>query len=489
MKRVALQCRLVTGRASLLSLFGLLAACGRTNERAPAADQPSVVQVEREPSAIEPSRDGQPAANTPVEPVTVRAIPGADQPGPAYVVINTKGVIKLDEHGATLVLDKPERNIQDLFVGPDGVAYLVDARSLRKLDGERVSEVLRFGFDDVAPVDELALAPDGAIWVTGSRGVGHFQAKRWTISSREQLGLGFNTDVAVALDGTVWVAGSTKLLRRAIGPDTPDAPDHAWQEIDASALGRVPLLLGMSASPTGSVLATNGKQLIRLTDKQPELTPLAGADRNAYTADLSIAADGTIALASGSCELIRLPPDGRGEAWRFAADGYACQTLEAMAIDARRRIWVVAREGLSVIDEGGRVVEYPAGSFAALAGRASHMIVLGRGPELPAQPAIAKASLAGQIELDKSPLANAKLEACPTVQLLVEGSPCAAAKLRFSTSTDARGRFRLDDLPIGDYSFAIEVEGVWRWTSPPSFAAQLRAGETHELGTLALAKL
>lgn len=485
----------MTLRASLLLPLALVAACGGANERATTDGGGSVaVHIEREPPRLDSIADAEQSPAEPLEPLEplepamVRPLPGADQPGPVYLVINTKGVAKLDESGVTLVLDKPERNIQDLFIGPDGAPYLVDARSLRKLVGDEVIEVVRFGFDDVAPVDELALAPDGTIWVTGSRGVGHHQGGRWTVSSREQLGLGFNTDVAVAHDGTVWVAGSTKLLRRAASGDE-------WLTTDTSALGRVPLLLEMSASPTGSVLATNGKQLIRLAGEQPELThpiiqhaPLAGSERIAYTADLAIAPNGAVALASGGCELVRLPPDGRGEAWRFGADGYACETLEAMTIDARNRIWVAAREGLSVIDDGGRVVEYPAGSFAALAGRVSHMVALGRGPELPDPPAIATATLVGHIELDKAPLANTTVEACPTVQLLAEGSPCSAAKLRLHTSTDARGRFRLEDVPIGDYSFAVEIDGVWRWTSPPSFAAQLQPGQAHDLGTLALAK-
>jgi hypothetical protein len=472
----------VSARALLLLSIPALVACGGSDPRTPIAGSgPVSVELPRETPRPDPPPVEPPPPSQPVE---VKPIPGADAPGPVYLVINTKGVAKLDETGVTLVLDRPEHNVQDMFVGFDGVPYLLDARSLRKLEGDAATEVVRFGYDDVAPVDELALAPDGSIWVTGSRGVGHHERGRWAVSSREQLGLGFNTDVAVAHDGTVFVAGSTKLLRRASGSATDE-----WTTVDLSPLGRVPLLLGMTASPTGSVLATNGKQLIRFTTSKPELTPLPESERIAYTADFAIAPNGTIVFASGSCELVRLGPDGGGEAWRFGRDDYACETLEAMTIDARNRIWVASREGLSVIDEGGRVVEFPAGSFSALAGRVSHMVVLGTGPELPKAPELATASLVGRITIDKAPLAEAKLEACPTVQLVSEGSPCAAAKRRFSATTDARGQFRLENVPIGDYSFAVEVDGNWRWTSPPSFAAQMRAGEVHDLGALALAKI
>jgi hypothetical protein len=466
----------VTARALLLSIVALT-ACGRGPESASEGRGAVVIEVPPEPPRVAPPE----ATKRPsLEPVELTPIPGADEVGPVYLVHNTKGVVRLDHEGATLVLDKPERNIQDLFVGPDGAAYLLDARSLRRLEADGVREIARFEYDDVAPVDELALAPDGTIWVTGSRGVGHYRGGRWTLESREQLGLGFNTNVAVANDGTVWVAGSTKLLRRS-------ADANEWTHVDVSTLGRVPLLLGLSPSPSGSVLATNGKQLIRLAGDTPELIPLP-AERTAYTAELSIAPNGALALASGGCELLRLEPDGRGEVWSVGRDDYACESLEAMTIDARRRIWVAAREGLSVIDDRGQVIEYPAGSFEALAGRVSHMLALGRGPELPERPELATASLTGQFRIEGAPLAKAKLEACPTVRLRSEGSPCSAAKLRFEGSTDAHGNFRFDGVPIGDYSFAVEVDGIWRWTSPPSFAAQLRAGQAHDLGILVISK-
>lgn len=484
----------MTVRGLLLPIVALV-ACGQSQRASSDAEGNVVIEMPAEPPRAEPAVNPESPPSPSLEPVEVRPRPGADAPGPVYLAINTKGVVKLDHDGATLLLDKPERNIQDLFVGPDGAAYLLDARSLRQFvsrpggraefEGDAIVEVARFGFDDVAPVDELALAPDQTIWVTGSRGVGQLHtaegARRWTLSSRESLGLGFDTDIAVADDGTVWLAGGTKLLRRPAGVDE-------WIVVDTAALGRVPLLLGLSASPTGAVLATNGKTLIRLAGEQLESIPLPGTERIAYTAELSIAQDGSVALASGGCDLIRLGPDGRGDAWLFGRERYGCESLEAMAIDARRRIWVAAREGLFVIDEAGQVVEYPAGSFAALAGRVSHMAVLGRGPDLPAAGELATASLTGQFMLDKTPLAKARLEICPTVRLLGEGSPCSAAKLRIEATTDAQGRFRVEDVPRGDYGFAVEVDGTWRWISPPSFAAQLGAGQVHDLGVLVIAK-
>jgi hypothetical protein len=75
------------------------------------------------------------------------------------------------------------------------------------------------------------------------------------------------------------------------------------------------------------------------------------------------------------------------------------------------------------------------------------------------------------------------------VRLQGEGSPCADAKRRYTGTTDPKGRVRVPGVAIGDYSVALELEGAWRWSTPPSFAAQLREGEAHDLGTITLTKL
>lgn len=472
-----------TQAALALVISGLL-GCGQASEQAPSGPAAaSEVSPAIDPAPLERAIAEPPEpVITRREPVVSAPIPGADEPGPVYFVINTKGVAKLDHSGVTLVLDKPERRLQDLLLGPDGGVYLLDAHSLRKLEGDRVSEVARFGLDEVAPVDSLAIAPDGTIWVTGSSGVGYWAGGEWRISSRRSLGLDFSAALAIAADGTVWVHDANQLLRRPLG-------SNAWIDAELDSLGSGRLLLNLRAAPGGSVVGTDGARLIRLGTPEHELIPLDAGERAAYTAELSIAADGTIALASRRCAVVRLAPDLAGEPWRFAASDYACVTLEAMAVDAQQRIWVASREGLSVIDRAGEVVEYPAGSLPALAGRVSRMLAVGRGPSLPAVAEPARAAITGRIVIEGEPLANAPIELCPTAELRGDGSPCAGAKLRMLGTTDAGGGFRFEAAPIGDYSFAVEVEGQWRWITPPSFAARLVAGEVFDMGSLPLARL
>jgi hypothetical protein len=117
------------------------------------------------------------------------------------------------------------------------------------------------------------------------------------------------------------------------------------------------------------------------------------------------------------------------------------------------------------------------------------VLAAGRGPELPAVTEVARVALTGRIVIDGEPLAAAPIELCPTAELRADESPCAGAKLRMTGTTDGGGEFRFESAPIGDYSFAVEVEGQWRWITPPSFAAQLVAGEVYDMGALPFAKL
>jgi hypothetical protein len=117
------------------------------------------------------------------------------------------------------------------------------------------------------------------------------------------------------------------------------------------------------------------------------------------------------------------------------------------------------------------------------------MVVTGQGPELPPVSAVQTTTLTATLSVGPTPAANAAVELCPSVRLQPEGSPCADATRKYTATTDAKGRVRVPDVAIGDYSIALELDGIWRWSTPPSFAAKLRAGEVHELGPITLPQL
>ena len=79
-----------------------------------------------------------------------------------------------------------------------------------------------FGADDGLPtlpdtlIADLAIGPDGTVWVPTQDGLARFDGERWTVSHR---GVGFGP-VSVASDGTVWVTGPSGIQRIS----TADAP-------------------------------------------------------------------------------------------------------------------------------------------------------------------------------------------------------------------------------------------------------------------------
>jgi ligand-binding sensor domain-containing protein len=100
------------------------------------------------------------------------------------------------------------------------------------------------------PINDVAAAPDGSVWVAASGGVSRFDGARWTTYTRAD---GLPSDgllaVAVAPDGTVWVGASNGIAawdgaswtHHHNGPaawDLDVAPDgQVWAAFGASGLG------------------------------------------------------------------------------------------------------------------------------------------------------------------------------------------------------------------------------------------------------------
>ncbi|WP_181198122.1 hypothetical protein [Enhygromyxa salina] len=288
--------------------------------------------------------------------------------------------MRLDHRGAKVLVDTPARAILDLFIGPEGRVHVLDARSLRELQGDALVEVEGLSLEGVAPVDHVALAKDGAVWVVAGGGVGTRVEGEWEMTPLAELGLegdaehGAEVEVAIDSEGVVWVVGPRAAFYRAQGQ---------WRPLDLSIIGATPRLLHPTPSALGRVHTTNGAKLSRLHPTQLENVLIETKGSRSYATDLAVSADGYAGLVTRTCDLVRVTPKPPTKIWRLAGTQYACETAEAIAIDARHRFWVASREGLSVVGEDRRVREYPAGSLPALDGRVSEMVVVGQGPALP----------------------------------------------------------------------------------------------------------
>jgi hypothetical protein len=316
----------------------------------------------------------------PADPTEERATPPQTEPPPADAVGSlllvvegeTKGIVELDEGGTRWVPGSSEREIVDVFIGPGRVVHVLEGRSLQTIEDGRWRELASFVNE---PVRSLALSDEGELWTITDAGVGVRVGDGWERTPLAELGFEPDTDTKLAIDHeqTVWVVGPRRAVYRG---------GASWVAVDMALLEPQTTFSNPVASPVGRVHVNNGHRLTRIGKHDFDSVLIDPTRQQVYTA-LSISSDGYAAVATASCDLGRANPQPPTLIWRFSANDYACRELEAIALDARRRIWVASREGLSVVEDDRRVHEYPAGTFAELSGPVRQMLVVGRGPELP----------------------------------------------------------------------------------------------------------
>ena len=139
-----------------------------------------------------------------------------------------------------------------LWIGfrPNGVAVLKQGR------------VTHYGPRDGVPpgaIQQLALAPDGSVWLAARLGVAHFEAGQWIkVAGEPEL----NTPYGVQVDeaGTLWVATVDGLRARGVDEDR-------FREVDRRRyFGSRGTLL--TAAPDGKIWAAAEDELVRVSPAQ-----------------------------------------------------------------------------------------------------------------------------------------------------------------------------------------------------------------------------
>jgi ligand-binding sensor domain-containing protein len=360
--------------ALVLGFLGCRAASPGTTDQDGAAQDPSASAPKSVNGDVATKGDGT---------VTASADTG-DASGPAvvegsvYLAVEGKGIVRLDHSGAERLAVQPNGEITDLFVGPNDGVYALADHSLYEIEGETVVTLADLSAAELAPVRSAVRTSAGEIWIASERGVGVRVGETWQLTSLTELGLE-SAELTVALDheGTIWVVADQRALYRE---------QDRWQPVEFSLLAEGAMLLNPQSSRVGRVHVNNGHRLTRLGKQDFDSVIVDPKAQLRYDADLDLNAEGHAVVATASCDLGRVSARPPTQIWRFAGKDYQCQKLEAVALDSRLRVWVAAREGLSVIEQDRTLHEYPAGSFAALDGRVRDMVVVAGGPKLPPTP-------------------------------------------------------------------------------------------------------
>jgi signal transduction histidine kinase len=156
-----------------------------------------------------------------------------------------------------------QTNVSSLLAMPDGSLWMGFRPSGVAL--LKQGHVTHYGMRDGLPlgaVQQLALDPDGSVWMAARLGIAHFEGGQWTkIAGVPEL----NTAYGVLVDqaGALWVATLDGLRTR--GPD-----EDRFREVDRRRyFGTRGLLL--TAAPDGRIWASAEDELVRVDPTQARI--------------------------------------------------------------------------------------------------------------------------------------------------------------------------------------------------------------------------
>lgn len=285
-------------------------------------------------------------------------------------------------------------------------------------------------------VNDIAIAPDGAVWVVMVNGVAVFAKEKWTVYEE---GTGFDDQYffeRIAFDnrGDPWIISSSGLHHL----------DGLFWDFYPSLDYSIPESIAVDSQDRVWV-GTYSKGLL-LFENESWLT---------FTPQNS-------ALAS--------------------------YKVNALTIDAADRIWVGTAWGLHII-EGETWTSYQMNNSDLADDNIVAVAVAGAGPALPTVQQKAPGAITGQlVDADGAPLANAALEVCvETIYNSYRGAtPCEGHPYMRNAVSDADGVFTVENLPAGFYNLAIQTGETWLLYTTRSAGSSERflvtAGETIDLG-------
>ncbi len=405
--------------------------------------------------------------------------PASGGSGVAYFSVNGKGIAKLDAGGWSMAIDDKRAFYNGMFADAAGNVYVVDFQAIKKLEGDKLTEVAKFDFNSFSGAGYVTANKDASKFYASSfNKYGEYEGGKWTVTEPKTIAEGLDslTGVALAGDGTVWVSGNKALHYNKAG---------TWAALDLSSMGEHFYFSKLSTSPTGDVFVTDNAKLYKLSpEKIDAIEYKAEGNWANYGFALAFNSKGHALSAGMNCDLVRLDPANPGEQWTVAKKSYDCLSLQSAALDDQDRVWVSSREGLSVVGADKTATEYPSGSVLELVGNTvNDIIVVGDGPSLPAPGPAKTGSVTGKVLLEGTPVANAKLEMCASPSY--GGSqPCFDSKVKFAGTTNDKGEFTFDNVPLGSYNVAVELEGKWRMNYLSQMATEMKEGASYDVGAV-----
>ena len=167
---------------------------------------------------------------------------------------------------------------------------------------------------------------------------------------------------------------------------------------------------------------------------------------------------------------------------------------DVMAVDGSGRTWLRTDNGVVILDGDGKLAQqWKPGTVPGITGKVETIAVTGNGPTLPTLTDAARGTVTGKVVSKGKPVAGAAIEICtsPAAFLMTEKTPCTGQSVAFSGVTAADGSFKIANVPVGSYGFAVKPKRTWFVSSwgLEECCTSLENGQTYDIGSINLDKL
>jgi hypothetical protein len=162
--------------------------------------------------------------------------------------------------------------------------------------------------------------------------------------------------------------------------------------------------------------------------------------------------------------------------------GLTSNNINALAADAQGRIWVGTEWGLNVLD-GDQWSVYQMGNSDLLDNNIQQLSLIGDGPALPATVEKQPGSITGVLVNGRDPQPNLQVELCTSSVggVFYGATPCEGQTGQMLTTTNDKGEFTFEGVPVGRYDLTFETPDGWIYFIGADSKVEVTEGAQNDL--------